>query len=61
MVFQIDDGWEKSVGEWEVNPRRFPNGLAPLSAKIEAAGYVPGLWLAPFLVTKKSRIYTERP
>ncbi|MDR2052758.1 MAG: alpha-galactosidase [Treponema sp.] len=61
VVFQIDDGWEKNVGEWEVNPRRFPNGLAPLAERIGEAGYIPGLWFAPFLVTRKSRIFTERP
>jgi alpha-galactosidase len=61
VIFQIDDGWEKNVGEWEVNTRRFPNGLAPLSKRIEEAGYIPGLWFAPFLVTRKSRIFTERP
>jgi alpha-galactosidase len=60
-VFQIDDGWERSVGDWEVNAKRFPGGLAPLAAKIEEVGYVPGLWIAPFLVTHRSRIYTERP
>jgi alpha-galactosidase len=61
IVFQIDDGWEKAVGEWEINLQRFPNGLASVAAKIEAAGYIPGLWLAPFLVTRRSRIYAERP
>ncbi|MDR0452319.1 MAG: alpha-galactosidase [Treponema sp.] len=61
LVFQIDDGWEKNVGEWETNPRRFPGGLAPVAKKIEEAGYIPGLWFAPFLVTRKSRIFTERP
>jgi alpha-galactosidase len=61
VIFQIDDGWEKNVGEWEVNTRRFPNGLAPLAKRIEEAGYIPGLWFAPFLVTRKSRIFTERP
>jgi alpha-galactosidase len=60
-VFQIDDGWEKNVGEWDVNTRRFPGGLAPLVKRIEEAGYIPGLWFAPFLVTRKSRIFTERP
>jgi alpha-galactosidase len=61
VVFQIDDGWENAVGEWEVNPRRFPRGLAPVAAKIEEAAFIPGLWLAPFLVTRRSRIFSERP
>jgi alpha-galactosidase len=61
VVFQIDDGWERAVGEWEADTRRFPQGLAPVAAKIEEAGYIPGLWIAPFLATKRSRLYTERP
>lgn len=60
-VFQIDDGWEKAVGDWEPDPGRFPRGLAPAAAQIEAAGCIPGLWLAPFLVTRRSRIFKERP
>lgn len=60
-VFQIDDGWERAVGEWEVNFKRFPNGLAPLAARIEEAGFIPGLWIAPFLVTRRSRIFAEWP
>ncbi|MDR3276359.1 MAG: alpha-galactosidase [Treponema sp.] len=60
-VFQIDDGWEQAVGDWEADAGRFPRGLAPVAAQIEAAGLVPGLWLAPFLVTRRSRIFAERP
>ncbi|MFP3043893.1 alpha-galactosidase [Treponema primitia] len=61
VVFQIDDGWEKAVGEWEINAERFPHGLAPIAEQIEEAGYIPGLWLAPFLVTRQSRIFLEKP
>ena len=60
-IFQIDDGWERAVGEWEVNERRFPRGLGALAARITDAGLVPGLWLAPFLVTRKSRVFHENP
>jgi alpha-galactosidase len=60
-VFQIDDGWEKAVGEWETDPLKFPRGLGPVVKSIEAAGYIPGLWLAPFLVTRKARLFTEKP
>jgi alpha-galactosidase len=61
VVFQIDDGWEKAVGEWEVNTARFPHGLASIARKIEDSGFIPGLWLAPFLVTKKARVFREYP
>uniref|UniRef100_A0A7C3IHZ2 Alpha-galactosidase n=1 Tax=Gracilinema caldarium TaxID=215591 RepID=A0A7C3IHZ2_9SPIR len=60
-VFQIDDGWEKAVGHWEIDTQRFPHGLKPIAEAIEAKGYIPGLWLAPFLVTRKSPVFTEHP
>ncbi|MDR3138490.1 MAG: alpha-galactosidase [Treponema sp.] len=60
VVFQIDDGWEQVVGEWEVNAGRFPRGLPWVAEKIEKKGYIPGLWLAPFIVTKRARIFREK-
>jgi len=60
-VFQIDDGWEVAVGDWEVNSARFPRGLKYIADRIENAGLIPGLWLAPFLLTRRSRIFRERP
>ena len=60
-VFQIDDGWERAVGDWEINSARFPRRLKYLAEQIENAGLIPGLWLAPFLVTRRSRIFKERP
>ena len=61
LVFQIDDGWERAVGEWEINTDRFPRGLKSVAARIEAAGFIPGLWLAPFLVTRRSGVFREKP
>ncbi|MDR2135937.1 MAG: alpha-galactosidase [Treponema sp.] len=61
FVFQIDDGWEKAVGDWEVDESRFPRGLAYLAEKIESASLIPGLWLAPFIVTRRARIFREKP
>lgn len=60
-VFQIDDGWEKAVGHWEIDTQRFPRGLRSISEAIEARGFIPGLWLAPFLVTRRSPLFTEHP
>ena len=59
-LFQIDDGYCK-VGDWlEVDERDFPNGLAPLAARIREAGFLPGLWLAPFVCERGSRLFSER-
>ncbi|MDR2901419.1 MAG: alpha-galactosidase [Treponema sp.] len=61
VVFQIDDGWENCVGEWEIDRAAFPNGLNPIVKEIDDAGYIPGLWIAPFLVTKKCKVFCEKP
>lgn len=61
VVFQIDDGWEQAIGDWEPLSDRFPNGLAPLAASIEKKGYIPGLWIAPFLCSVKSETAKAHP
>ena len=47
-VVQVDDGWQHSVGDWEPNGK-FPSGMADLASRIGSVGFVPGLWLAPFI------------
>lgn len=60
-VFQIDDGFTPEMGDWlEVKPQ-FPRGMKPLLAAIRAAGMVPGLWIAPFMVGNRSRLFREHP
>ena len=61
-LFQIDDGWESNVGDWlETDPVKFPHGLKPLADEIHEKGFRAGLWLAPFVANKKSRVYAEHP
>ncbi len=45
---QVDDGWQKIVGDWEPN-EKFPSGMAALAGRITGAGMTAGLWLAPFI------------
>ena len=60
-VFQIDDGW-CTVGDWDhVDANKFPNGLAPLAHAIAGEGFVPGLWLAPFVCASNSLVFEEHP
>ncbi len=42
----LDMGWEQSWGEWTPN-RRFPGTFREIADEITAAGFVPGIWLAP--------------
>jgi hypothetical protein len=60
-VFQIDDGWERRVGDWRPDPAKFPEGMAKLAGAIRAEGFAPGIWLAPFLVMPGSPIELEHP
>lgn len=60
-VFQIDDGFTPEMGDWlEVKPQ-FPHGMKPLLAEISARGFVPGLWIAPFMVGNRSKLYSAHP
>jgi alpha-galactosidase len=57
-IFQLDDGWQVSIGDWQAN-EKFPSGMAALAEKIKASGRRAGLWLAPLLVTPSSSVYRE--
>ncbi len=60
-IFQVDDGFTPEMGDWlEVKPQ-FPRGMKPLLEEIAGAGFTPGLWIAPFLVGNRSRLYAEHP
>lgn len=61
-LFQIDDGWEPAVGDWlEADPVKFPNGMKAAADAIHNNGYKAGLWLAPFVAKKGSKIWNEHP
>ncbi|MBO3745234.1 alpha-galactosidase [Streptosporangiaceae bacterium NEAU-GS5] len=59
-VVQVDDGWERSVGDWEPNDK-FPSGMKALAERITGAGLRAGLWIAPFIVLPGSRTASEHP
>jgi alpha-galactosidase len=60
-LVQIDDGFESQVGDWFSFQPTFPNGVEPLSREIRAAGFTPGLWLAPFIVHPGAKLVKEHP
>ncbi len=57
-VFQVDDGWQVSIGDWEANSK-FPSGMKALATRITESGRRAGLWLAPLLVVPSSKTYRE--
>ncbi|HNN49597.1 MAG TPA: alpha-galactosidase [Pseudomonadota bacterium] len=54
---QLDDGYQRKVGDWLTTNAKFPSGLGGLARQIKEAGFVPGIWLAPFFVQRSSEIY----
>jgi alpha-galactosidase len=59
-VVQIDDGYETAFGDWRSLDTGFSD-MGELRADVEAAGYRPGLWLAPFYVQADSELAATHP
>lgn len=60
-IFLIDDGFTPEMGDWFDTKPQFRNGMQPLLAEAENAGFTPGLWIAPFMVGNRSRLFAEHP
>ena len=58
-IFQIDDGYQSEIGDWLSTSKDFPNGMTKIANKISANGLVPGIWVAPFVCSKKSKIFAN--
>ncbi|MHC9419855.1 alpha-galactosidase [Sphingomonas citri] len=66
--FVVDDGWfgarnsdKAGLGDWTVNPAKFPNGLKPLIDKVHALKMDFGLWVEPEMVNVDSDLYRKHP
>ncbi len=59
-VFQIDEGWERTLGEYEPN-EKFPISMADLAREIKETGFVPGLWSSPFVAHESASIWEKHP
>ena len=67
-LFVLDDGWfgsrnddTSSLGDWDVNRAKLPNGLDSLAAKITDMGLMFGLWFEPEMVNEISNLYQAHP
>ncbi|MCA1809442.1 MAG: hypothetical protein LC725_08350 [Lentisphaerae bacterium] len=55
----IDMGWEEAWGNWVPN-RRFPARPAQIAGRLRAAGWRPGIWLAPLQVNMFTPLARQR-
>lgn len=59
--FVMDAGWYDYPGDWNVNTRRFPNGLGPLIRFVKDHGMDFGLWVEPESLSMESDLYHKHP
>ena len=57
---ELDQGYERAVGDWECNGK-FPHGHRWLTDQVRARGLLPGLWIAPCVVSERSGIPGAQP
>ncbi len=67
-LFVLDDGWfgqrnddTSSLGDWDVNKKKLPNGLAGLAEKINELGMDFGIWVEPEMISRNSECYRKHP
>ncbi len=67
-LFVMDDGWfgrrnhdRAGLGDWYVNPEKFPEGLGPLIDHVKSLGMSFGLWVEPEMVNPDSDLYRAHP
>lgn len=59
-IFQVDNGWMDIYGDWRAN-NRFPAGLEAMAKTIRRAGYMPGIWTAPFVLQPDAAVLKSYP
>jgi alpha-galactosidase len=67
-LFVVDDGWfgarnndRAGLGDWTVNPQKFPQGLKGLIDHVNGLGMDFGLWVEPEMVNADSNLYRQHP
>ena len=67
-LFVMDDGWfgkrnddRAGLGDWTVNPQKFPQGLKAADRHVNGLGMDFGLWVEPEMVNADSDLYRAHP
>lgn len=62
----IDSGWYgdreywwDSIGDWDVNQKKFPGGMKPIADYIRKAGMIPGMWFEMESLASGSKYYNS--
>ena len=58
-VFVIDANHFEHLGDWLYPDAKFPEGMEYYAREIDKAGYIPGIWIGPWMVADRSRVFKE--
>jgi alpha-galactosidase len=59
-VFQVDDGYERDIGDWLQAKPGYPD-LGGVAEAITRNGFHAGIWTAPFSAAETSDVFTAHP
>ena len=66
--FVLDDGWfgrrdddTTSLGDWDIDPRKWPDGLGGFIAHVQSLDMTFGIWFEPEMVNPDSDLYRAHP
>lgn len=57
---QLDEGYQRSHGDWEGNAR-FPHGMRWLAERIREHGLKPALWISPYVIADDTDVFRQHP
>jgi alpha-galactosidase len=60
----LDDGWQNNVGDWALDPKKFPNGDADMRAlvdRIHQEGFRAQLWWSPLSSVAEADLLKDHP
>ncbi len=60
-AFIIDAGWQKNMGDWVIDPVKFPGGFKKIIDEVKRSGMEFGIWLEIERADKESEIYQKHP
>ncbi len=60
-AIQIDDGYQPHMGDWLDTGKAFGGDLKAVLRDIRERGFVPAIWVAPFIADGGSRLFREHP
>ncbi len=61
QAIQIDVCYFPSAGDWLDPHPQWPGGLEAAFKRIREFGYRPGVWVGPYMVGNRSRLFKEHP